>query len=140
MLLQKQLEELHQQQQKQHEQQQQPEGDQLGRVLQQAEEWKAEKEQLQNKLADETKEREAALKEVRLLQQQLHQQVRQQQLLQQKLVQQDAHPSADPAAVLQQQIISLQRQVRQDVQTLRATASAATAASFKQHQSALVAV
>ncbi|CDI86392.1 pseudouridylate synthase 1, putative [Eimeria praecox] len=98
----KQLEEAHQQQQQQHQQQQQPQEEKMVLLLQQAEQWELEKQQLQSKLADETRERESALNEVRLLQEQLQQQ---------QLLQQGASPSSDPSTVLQQQIMSLQRQL-----------------------------
>ncbi|CDJ30758.1 pseudouridylate synthase 1, putative [Eimeria mitis] len=98
----KQLEEVHQQQQQQHQQHEKPQEEQVLLLLQQAEQWELEKQQLQSKLADEAREKEAALKEVRLLQQQLQQQ---------QLLQEGVNQNSDPAAVLQQQIISLQRQL-----------------------------
>ncbi|XP_026190155.1 uncharacterized protein LOC34623925 [Cyclospora cayetanensis] len=85
----------HQQQQSQLMQQ-----DKVVLLLQQIEQQNMENQQLHNKLSEERKERDAALKELRLLQQ-----------LQQQQPMQHDNEGSEQATALQNQIASLQRQV-----------------------------
>ncbi|CDJ66358.1 pseudouridylate synthase 1, putative [Eimeria necatrix] len=95
----KQLEEVHKQ--LQHQPPHMLQEERMVILLQQVKQQEQEIQQLQNKLDYETREKNTAQNEVRLLQKQLHEQ---QQLHQTK-------GNSDSASILQEQIISLQRQV-----------------------------